>query len=118
MNLETNPVAIQRLLEAGGPALLKQMIGLFLQNTPLRIAAAVAGEKAGDWLAVERAAHSMKSSAGYLGFPGLSEQAARIEELAVQRRGDEIRPLIQELSDAFPAVGELLRKMAEGASAP
>jgi HPt (histidine-containing phosphotransfer) domain-containing protein len=118
MNLETSPAAIQRLLDAGGPTLLKQMVGLFLENTPLRIAVVVAGEKTGDWPAVERAAHSMKSSAAYLGFPGLSEQAARIEELAGQRRGDEIRPLVQEVSDAFPAVCDLLKKMAEGASAP
>ena len=117
MKLETNPAAIQRLLEAGGPALLKQMVGLYLENTPKRIAAAVAGEQAGDWTAVELAAHSMKSSSSYLGLPGLAEQAARIEDLAVQRRGDEIRPLLQDLSGAFPAVHALLKKLAEGGSA-
>jgi HPt (histidine-containing phosphotransfer) domain-containing protein len=118
MKLETNPVAIQRLLEAGGPDLLKQMVGLFLENTPLRIAAAVAGEKAGDWTAVERAAHSMKSSSSYLGLPGLAELAARIEELAMERRGDEIPSLLQELSGAFPAVQVHLQKTAGGRPAP
>lgn len=99
-----DPEAIRQLQALGGPALVEKMIRLFLENTPRRIGAAVAGERAGDWSAVEHAAHSLKSSAAYLGLTGLRDGAARIERCAAQGPRNDVRSLLAGLAESFPAV--------------
>jgi two-component system sensor histidine kinase/response regulator len=111
MNLEIDPGALKRLRATGGEALVEQMVQLFLENTPKRIAAALEGEKSQDWTAVERAAHSMKSSAGHLGILGLQERAAQIEALAEEQRGSDLRPLLEDVAGGFPAVRDLLQRL-------
>jgi HPt (histidine-containing phosphotransfer) domain-containing protein len=111
MNLEIDQGALKRLRAMGGEALVEQMVQLFLANTPKRIAAALEGEKAEDWTAVERAAHSMKSSAAHLGILGLQERAAQIEALAEEHRGSELRPLLEDVAGAFPVVQDLLERL-------
>lgn len=111
MNFDTDSVAIQRLRKVGGADLVRQMVRLFLENTPKRIADMTAGSRTGDWKTVERAGHSMKSSAAYLGLTGLSAQAARLEDLASRGLDREAGPLIQDVSDAFPAFRSLLQDL-------
>lgn len=113
MNFETDPAAIQRLLEAGGPKLVQDMVRLFLENTPRRIVSALAGLRGADLPAVERAGHSLKSSAEYLGLRSVAERAARVEELASQGRGVEVGPLVLELSESLPAVRDHLKKVLD-----
>lgn len=113
MNPERHPPAIRRLLEAGGPKLVREMIRLFLVNTPKRLDSALTGLRNGDWMAVERAGHSLKSSAGYLGLTVLVERAARLEELGGQARGADAGPLVQQLSADFTAVRSLLDQVLE-----
>jgi HPt (histidine-containing phosphotransfer) domain-containing protein len=107
--LERDPSALRRLLDLGGPDLVRRMIDLFVQHTPGRIVTAAQGERSGDWTAVERAGHSMKSSAAYLGLIGLQERAARLEDLAARGGSREVRDLVQELSQGFPALRTLLQ---------
>lgn len=113
MNLSPDPAAIQRLVKVGGPDLARQMVRLFLENAPLRIAGASTAASAGDWTEVERAFHSMKSSAGYLGLVGLAEHSARIEHLAALRRGEDVTPLLHEVSVSLPAIQKVARKLVE-----
>ena len=113
MNLNLDPTAIQRLLKAGGPDLVRQMVCLFLENMPRRLAGAAAAAKAGNWPEVERAFHSMKSSAGYLGLEGLADYAARIELYASQGLERDLAPLLQELSASLPAIQTVARKLAQ-----
>ncbi|MBI3855289.1 MAG: Hpt domain-containing protein [Planctomycetes bacterium] len=107
--------ALERLQKAGGLKLVQQMVTLFLEHAPRRLDAAAAGLRGGDWGAVERAGHSMKSSAAYLGLSDLVRRAAEIEALAVQGRGAETGPLIQEMSEALPGICALLQRLIPAA---
>lgn len=94
------PAALARLQKLGGAKLIAQMIDLFLDNAPQRINAARAAERTGDLNGVARAAHSLKSSAGYLGAAAVAELAARIEREASAENPDPIAPLLDELEAA------------------
>jgi HPt (histidine-containing phosphotransfer) domain-containing protein len=94
-------VALDRLRRLGGDQLVREMIDLFLEHTPMRIEAALVGGQAGDLGAVERAAHSLGSSAGYLGAMTLKEVAGRLEHLAREQQAPAIPPLLQELDESF-----------------
>jgi HPt (histidine-containing phosphotransfer) domain-containing protein len=112
MLLERDPSALRKLLELGGPDLVRRLIELFLLHTPGRLFAAAQGEQVGDWATVERAGHSMKSSAAALGLRGLQERAARLEEWAAQGGSGEVRDLLGELARGYPALRNLLRDAA------
>ncbi len=108
MDIDVDPEAIRRLLRAGGPDLVEKMLLLFLANTPDRLSRMRTGAEGADWASLERAAHSMKSSAAYLGLGDLHARAEEAERLAREGRGPEIRPLLEGLDRAFSAVqGEL-----------
>lgn len=96
--------AIDRLRKLGGNDLLGKMIDLFLQGAPKRIAAARAGEQAGDWTAVGHATHALKSSAANVGARRLSQLCEQIELLANQNNGPAIPPLLPELEVTFEQV--------------
>ena len=74
-----DPVALQRLKRLGGPPFLRQMVELYLQHGPDRIRAMEEGVSTSDAAKVERAAHSLKSSAGNLGATRLQEAALALE---------------------------------------
>lgn len=112
-----DPAAVARLRDLGGDALLTQLIDLFLQNTPKRIQAALEGEQSGNWHEVERAAHSIKSSAANLGFGGLQALAFQIEQLAERARAEAISPLLQELADVYPAIKNRLEELKKSGNA-
>ena len=110
MLMQRDPSAIRKLEDLGGPALVREMIRLFLEHTPRRIAAARLGEETGDWQTLERACHSMKSSAAYLGLTGLRDRAARLEVLATQGASCELSTLLGDLSDRFSDLRDLLQQ--------
>ena len=114
MILDRNPAALQRLHRIGGATLVYQIVQLFLEHHPQRLATALDGGKSGDWKAVEAAVHSMKSSAGNLGLTGLQERAARLEFLAGQGGGSEAATILQEIADAYPGVRSLLQNLELG----
>jgi HPt (histidine-containing phosphotransfer) domain-containing protein len=77
-----DPDALARLERFGGQKLLHEMIALFLENAPERLAAAEAGVIAGDVLGTENALHSLKSSSAQLGALRLSRICAEGESIA------------------------------------
>ena len=106
--------ALIKLRKLGGASLLGQIIDLFLENAPKRIEAARVGERAGDLKSVERAAHSLKSSARNVGATRLGELAERIEHLAAGRKCDEIPDLLSSLEEAYSEVRIRLEDEREG----
>jgi len=113
VSVDVDPAALQRLLSAGGCDLVEKMVALFLRNTPGRLSLLRTGAQARDWGSVERTAHSMKSSAAYLGLRDLRALAEAAEDLARNGRGAEISPLLSGFDRAYAAArGELPRVLA------
>jgi len=95
---------LTRLNDLGGSDLIVKMIELFSEHAPKRLQAALEGAEKGDCTAVERAVHSLKSSAANLGALSLQQLASQIEALALQNDMAAITPLISELQSLFEAV--------------
>jgi HPt (histidine-containing phosphotransfer) domain-containing protein len=74
-----DPAAIARLKRIGGDGLVREMLTLFLQHAPGRVATAEEAVAAGTLRAAEHAAHSLKSSAGNVGATRLQAAAAAVE---------------------------------------
>lgn len=77
-----DPEAISRLRDFGGDKLLRGMIDLFVQNAPVKAAAARTALDAGDAPGVRSALHGLKSSAGQLGAVTVQRACAAGETLA------------------------------------
>src|SRR5438045_6316319 len=93
--------ALDRLRRVGQDKLVKQMIDIYLDYAPKMLHNALEGEKAGDCLAIEKAVHSLKSSAGHIGASAVYDLARRLESLARNKQLDSIIPLLRELETNF-----------------
>ena len=76
------PAAVDRLRRLGGAQLVRQMLDLYLVQGPKRILTLLEGADAGDADSVERAAHTLKSSAGNVGALRLQQTAEGLEAAA------------------------------------
>lgn len=66
----------------GSPELLREVIGLFLEDAPTLLAAVKAGLAAGDAQGTRRSAHALKGSAANFGAPALVNVARQMEQAA------------------------------------
>ena len=96
--------ALERLTRIGGQEFLLEMIELFLEHAPERLAAARAAFEAGDFPSVYRAAHSLKSTAGNLGARGLQGAAERAEARASAEDGPAVAPLLDEMERRYEEI--------------
>lgn len=105
-----DPTALERLQRLGGSNLLRQMVELYLANGPERIRALMEGADAGDHAQVERAAHTIKSSAGNVGAVRLQRSAETVE---LQVAGGTLDlALVRRVADDFEdSVGALKRAL-------
>ena len=110
----TDAESLERLRRFGGGRLLNQMITLFLEAAPDRIAAARAGLTAGDAKPVEMALHPLKSSAAQLGALRLQRLCERGETSARAGSLAKMDSLMDEISDELTRV----RVWLEGARNP
>ena len=108
-----DPAAIERLLDWGGPALQAKMIDLFFENGPERMEGVKAGLAGGDIGSAERAAHSLKSSAGNLGAGPLQEVARTVEKLLEEGNVAEAEARVPEMETALERSLEALREIRE-----
>jgi HPt (histidine-containing phosphotransfer) domain-containing protein len=109
-----DPVALQRLQRLGGDAFVCKMIDLFLDYAGKRIAEACVAQAAGNFTAVEKAVHPLKSSAGNVGASRIQALAARIEALAEQGPSEALAAALGELEQAFAAVKPELEEKRRG----
>jgi len=94
------------LLGAGDPEFVVELIELFVDQTPRHLEAMQASLSVGDTLAVAKAAHTMKSSAGYLGALRMGELCKVVE--ARGREGD--APAVTRGVEALHAEYERVQK--------
>jgi HPt (histidine-containing phosphotransfer) domain-containing protein len=84
-----DPVVIENLRQltlAGEPDVLAEVLHLFLEDVPRRIAKLRAACTAGDAIEVYKAAHSLKGSAGNIGAKALSAVCRQLDDKG--RAGD------------------------------
>lgn len=110
--------AVDRLREWGGSALVARMIDLFIELGPERLSQIRSGSANGEPETVERAAHSLKSSAANLGAERLRARAAELEEAAMARRSGEIEPLVASLVNTYETTVTELRRLRPDVDPP
>ena len=93
--------ALERLRQLGGNELVLKMIDLFSSHAQSIVTQALAAFNAGDLEGVERAAHSIKSSAGNVGAVEVRQLAERIEEAAHMGDTSILQGLVTGLEHAF-----------------
>lgn len=101
---DLDEAVFERLRHIGGDQFVGELFTLFLDNAPEKIEEAVAGSKCGDLEIVERAVHSLRSSAGSIGAQWLQELCGQIEILAAEKNSESLAPLIGQLEESFTRV--------------
>jgi HPt (histidine-containing phosphotransfer) domain-containing protein len=92
---------LDRLRRLGGDALARQMLALFREAAPQRIAAARAGLVTGDLPAIARAAHALVSNAGNIGGMEVVACARALDEAGSAGRSAEVAGLVEQLDAAY-----------------
>ena len=108
--------ALVKLRQLGGDNFVRRMIDLFFDYAPKRLAAARAGQEAGDLVAIARGVHPLKSSAGQIGARRVQELAAQIEKLAMAQEAAAIPPLFEELEAALAQIKPRLEQERKSAA--
>lgn len=99
--------ALERLRRFGGDALLRDMIDLFLEHAPKRIAASRQALAANDLAPVRLSVHSLVSSCAQLGAEQMRRLSAEAER-AVANNPDALAGLLEALDREFAIVQPLL----------
>jgi len=103
-----DPEAPSRLEGWGGRKLVQQMIRLFLENSPERMAQIREGVRTNTADPALRGAHSLKSTAANLGAMRLSGLAKLVEEAAEDGDVDRVRTLLPEIESVYQGSCEAL----------
>ncbi len=99
-----DPQAIENLraLNPGdNDEFLREITGIFLEDTPTRIAELDQSLNSGDVSRFTRAAHSIKGSSSNLGATGLRLAAEKLEHLARTQGLGEVAALVAEVKTEF-----------------
>lgn len=109
-----DPQAIENLRALdpeSGDEFLKEIIGIFVDDTPKRIAELDEALKAGDTVKFSRAAHSIKGASSNLGALALRTNAERLEHTSKQSGLAGLAPLIATIKSDFEAARNELNKL-------
>lgn len=102
------------LTDNGDPELLLDLINLFLDDGPAKIRSIVEGLEARDFDRMERAAHSLKGSAGNLGAQRLQHTCEQMQQATRSHQFEMVRtlaPLLEsQFGDARQALEDLRRR--------
>jgi HPt (histidine-containing phosphotransfer) domain-containing protein len=124
------PAAVDRMVLAqlqadlgGDPAIVVELIDLFLENTLTLLAQIDRALAEGDAEEVQRAAHTLKSTSGSVGARPLAARCADLERLAQSQALEEGAEQVRQIEIAYAQVECALRelrllKSAEGSLIP
>jgi HPt (histidine-containing phosphotransfer) domain-containing protein len=99
-----DPLAIENLraLNPGdNDEFLREIAGIFLEDTPLRIAELDQSALAGDLAKFTRAAHSIKGSSANIGASGLRAAAEKLESQSRTAGLAGVPPLVEQVKAEF-----------------
>ncbi len=98
---------LRQMRASQGPGeadIVAEVIALFLQDAPARLAALREAVSRGDLVAAVRAAHTLKGSAGHLGAKTLTTLCARFEEKARAGAPFDTAPAVGAIADELDRV--------------
>ena len=95
----------------GDPELLMDLIQMFLEDGPAKVAAVQEGLAAGDFEKAERAAHSLKGSSGNLGARGLQNVCEELQLATRYHKLDDSKRLAPQLTQRFAEAEVALKKL-------
>ncbi|MFA6959770.1 MAG: Hpt domain-containing protein [Opitutaceae bacterium] len=93
-----------------GDVFLKEILGIFIEDTPVRIAELHAHRTSGDATAFARAAHSIKGSSSNVGASELRSIAEKLEHHSRQHGIEGSDEQVAELEAAFKRASTSLQK--------
>jgi HPt (histidine-containing phosphotransfer) domain-containing protein len=94
--------------------LLKELAGLFLEDSPLRLSEIRTALETGDFVSLRMAAHTLKGSAGSLCGQRTADIALRIEQAAEEGNIAQARDVFPALSEEVVKLQQALTRLAEG----
>lgn len=111
--IDPQAIADLRALNPGdNDEFLREIVGIFLDDTPQRIAELDQSLAAGDAPTFTRAAHSIKGSSSNLGATALRTVAAALEEHARRHGLAGVGPLIEPVKTEFARAQAALKTLS------
>jgi CheY-like chemotaxis protein len=110
---DANPLDLEVLAglqELGDPGLLTELAEMFVGDAAGRIAELRTAAGEGDAAKVERAAHTLKGSAGNMGANGMARISARLQDAGTAGKLHEVPGLIESLEEEFERVRPVLEQ--------
>ena len=101
---------LRELSPGDNGAFLREIIGIFIADTPLRIAELEESLRASDAEKFARAAHSIKGSSANLGAAALRAVAAQLEERSRVEPASTLGPLLESLKAEYARAEAELRR--------
>jgi HPt (histidine-containing phosphotransfer) domain-containing protein len=96
---------------AGDEMLLREVLQIFLDGAPTRIATLRQAVTQQIPEALEKAAHSLKGELGYLGISALSRQARELEDMGRNRDMQKAATVLVEFENGISAVLNQMRDL-------
>jgi HPt (histidine-containing phosphotransfer) domain-containing protein len=111
--IDPEAIAGLRELNAGdGGEFLREIVGIYVEDTPKRILEMRTSLAAGDLPTFTRAAHTVKGSSANLGAQGVRGVAERLEKMARTSGLAGVASLVDECEAQFRLAADELRRLA------
>ncbi len=101
--------ALDKLRKLGGDEFVSELVETFLKDAPERVDAALTAGRAQDWEGVERATHSLASSAAMMGAGELHDLGRSIEHRAADKKTDDIPADLERMAALYEEYAGLLQ---------
>ncbi len=114
---DLDPEAIENLRalgEDGDDTFLREIIGIYLADTPLRLADIRNAAAKGDCGLYTRSAHTIKGSSSNVGALAVRAIAEQLEKRSKSESHAELDPLVGDLEGAFARAATALRGVIGG----
>ena len=112
--MELDEKTLKQIRDIGGDKLLKKLIDLFVENTPMRLVEMRRALNGSDWSRAAHAAHSLRSSSVTLGATALASRAAELEALANRKDLEPLAAGLEDLESLAAAAQSSLRMLVGG----
>jgi HPt (histidine-containing phosphotransfer) domain-containing protein len=105
---------LRQLNDEGQPDVLTEVLGLFLADAPARLEAIAMSARAGDRLALQRAAHTLKGACGAIGAFALEEACRALEHMSKGDRFDDVPAGLVAVDREYARVQEAIAEVLRG----